>query len=165
MKIYWAAPLFSLTERKVNRALARAVAGSILGAEVLLPQDLKPKKNGKPHSDEPDAASIFEACRRGIDKADLIVANLDGSDADSGTCWEVGYAFALGKPIIGVRTDYRPNQDDGVNLMLARSCSKWVHHLGFDENVVALAKDIVRAIRAVQKGIRLKEARHEGRSS
>lgn len=33
-------------------------------------------------------------------------AVLDGVDVDSGTAWEIGYAYARGKPIIGLRTDF-----------------------------------------------------------
>ena len=32
---------------------------------------------------------------------------MDGPDPDSGTCWEVGYAFGLKKWIVLVRTDIR----------------------------------------------------------
>ena len=42
----------------------------------------------------------------GIDWADGLVAIVDGPDPDSGTSWEVGYAFRK-KPIVMVRTDFR----------------------------------------------------------
>ena len=32
---------------------------------------------------------------------------MDGHDPDSGTCWEVGYAYGVKKPIVLVRTDVR----------------------------------------------------------
>ncbi len=35
-----------------------------------------------------------------IDKSDGLVAVLDGTDVDSGTASEVGYAYAKGKPIL-----------------------------------------------------------------
>ncbi len=46
---------------------------------------------------------------------------LDGSDVDSGTAAEIGFAAALGKPIIGLRLDTRRTGDnDGtvVNLQV-----------------------------------------------
>ena len=46
-----------------------------------------------------------------IKQADIIVANLNafrGSEPDSGTVWEIGYAHALGKRIIGYTNDTRP---------------------------------------------------------
>ena len=51
----------------------------------------------------------------------LILAVLDGTDVDSGTAAEIGYAFAKGKPILGYRGDFRLSADnDGstVNLQV-----------------------------------------------
>lgn len=42
-----------------------------------------------------------------IDDADGLIAVLDGVDVDSGTAAEIGYAFALGKRVYGLRTDFR----------------------------------------------------------
>lgn len=38
---------------------------------------------------------------------DVVVAGLDGPDVDSGTASEIGFAYAMGKRIIGLRTDLR----------------------------------------------------------
>ena len=47
---------------------------------------------------------------------------LDGVDVDSGTAWEIGYAYAKGKPVFGLRTDFRTLGIEGtVNLMIERS--------------------------------------------
>lgn len=51
-----------------------------------------------------------------------ILAILDGSDVDSGTASEIGFAAALGKRVAGVRTDFRLAGDNSaveVNLQLA----------------------------------------------
>lgn len=42
-----------------------------------------------------------------IDKSDAVLAILDGVDVDSGTAAEIGYAFAKGKRVFGLRTDFR----------------------------------------------------------
>ena len=50
------------------------------------------------------ANDIFMANIDLIKKADFIVANLNpfrGKEADSGTVWECGYAYGLGKPVYG----------------------------------------------------------------
>jgi nucleoside 2-deoxyribosyltransferase len=65
---------------------------------VFLPQENEPGK---------DAAGIFAADKAGIDWADGLVAIMDGPDPDSGTCWEVGYAYGTKKSIVLVRTDFR----------------------------------------------------------
>ena len=58
-----------------------------------------------------------------LDRCDAVVAILDGSDSDSGTCIEIGYARAKGKPVIGVRTDFRDGEVHGLNIMTAGICS------------------------------------------
>ena len=40
---------------------------------------------------------IYNFNRRAIRDADILVAIIDGADADSGTAWEMGYAAALKK--------------------------------------------------------------------
>lgn len=50
------------------------------------------------------AQAIFEANRAMIDTADAVLANLRdwrGPEPDSGTVWEVAYALARGKPVVG----------------------------------------------------------------
>ena len=50
------------------------------------------------------AAHIYRANVAHIDACDAVVANLDffrGAEPDSGTCFEVGYAVARGKPVVG----------------------------------------------------------------
>ncbi len=42
-----------------------------------------------------------------IERADGVIAILDGVDVDSGTAAEVGYANARGKRVYGLRTDFR----------------------------------------------------------
>jgi nucleoside 2-deoxyribosyltransferase len=56
-----------------------------------------------------------------IRKADGVVAVLDGVDVDSGTAAEIGYATALGKWVIGYRSDFRRTGEDEtseVNLQV-----------------------------------------------
>jgi len=63
------------------------------------------------------AAKNEEAIRR----CDLVVAILDGVDVDSGTASEIGFAYGLGKPSLGLRTDSRlagDNLGSVVNLQV-----------------------------------------------
>jgi nucleoside 2-deoxyribosyltransferase len=112
-KIYLAGPLFTSAEREWNVRLARLLEAG--GLEIWLPQEHEPR--------ELSAKTIFEEDVKGIDWADVIVAIMDGSDPDSGTCWEVGYGYAKKKLIVLVRTDFR-SANDGMapyNLMLIGS--------------------------------------------
>ena len=56
-----------------------------------------------------------------IERADGLFAVLDGVDVDSGTAAEIGYAFARGKRVYGLRTDFRLAGDNHgaiVNLQV-----------------------------------------------
>ena len=64
---------------------------------------------------------IARANREAIDGADAVLAVLDGTDVDSGTAAEIGYAFARGKRIVGYRGDVRVTGDNEgavVNLQV-----------------------------------------------
>jgi nucleoside 2-deoxyribosyltransferase len=57
------------------------------------------------------AMDIFEANVELIKQADYVVANLNsfrGKEADSGTVWECGYAFGLGKKVYGYMDSTKP---------------------------------------------------------
>ena len=56
-----------------------------------------------------------------IEACDLVAAVLDGSDIDSGTAAEIGFAYARGKTVLGYRSDFRLTSDNEgavVNLQV-----------------------------------------------
>ena len=56
-----------------------------------------------------------------IQEADFVIALLDGPDVDSGVASEIGYAYALGKKILGYRSDFRTvgdNPNANINLQV-----------------------------------------------
>jgi len=114
--VYLAAPLFSEAERDFNRRLRDEIKQA--GFNVFLPQEdsnnIKEEKNRQ--------EIIFNKNMEAIESSDVVVAVIDGTDVDSGTSWEIGYAFAKGKPLLGLRTDFRTLGVEGtVNLMIERS--------------------------------------------
>jgi nucleoside 2-deoxyribosyltransferase len=65
---------------------------------------------------------IFRTHLEALEHTDIVVAVIDGPDADSGTAWEMGYAYARGIPVIAIRTDFRmAGRHERVNLMLEQS--------------------------------------------
>jgi nucleoside 2-deoxyribosyltransferase len=112
MRLYLAGPLFTTAERAWNAEVAAALRA--VGHEVFLPQEKEPGQ---------DAPGIFATDVGGIDAAEALVAIMDGPDPDSGTCWEVGYAYGTKKPIVLVRTDFRSMAGDAgdYNPMLTES--------------------------------------------
>ena len=141
--VYFAAPLFSQAERQWNRDVAERL-GQLLGCSVLLPQDFAV---GEHPDDRRHFATLFRQCIEGVEQCHALVAILDGPDADSGTAFEMGYAHALGKPMVGVRTDFRELQEHGANLMLARSCACVVHLPAFAADTAAVATAICERLR------------------
>ena len=58
---------------------------------------------------------------KAIKNCNLILAVVDGTDVDSGTASEIGYGAALGKAVIGYRSDFRlssDNEGSTVNLQV-----------------------------------------------
>lgn len=155
LRVYFAAPLFTQQERRWNRQVAEALAAQ-LGCEVILPQDFARdgRKNDPRHFGE-----IFRFCLQGVERCDVVVAVLDGADADSGTAFEMGYAFALGKPVVGVRTDFRRQQERGTNIMLSRSCQAFVRRLSFNEDVGPLVRELARKVRRIAEALKAAQGR------
>jgi nucleoside 2-deoxyribosyltransferase len=139
MKIYLSAPLFSQVERRWNRMLAAGLMKHIQGAQVVLPQDFK---FGESFNQATDFPMLFRRCIQELENCDLVVAVLDGPDVDSGTAFEVGYAYARGIPIVGIRTDFRKSQDRGLNLMLSQCCTELLRSMSFNENLEQLVEDL-----------------------
>lgn len=119
-RAYLAGPLFDEGERWYIEHLERLVAEE--GFVTFLPHRDNPPK------DQFNVRQIFDNDRRGIDEADVVVANLNGVITDDGTAWEIGYAFARGIPVIGLHTDWRRRFDhEVVNLMIECSLTHLVH--------------------------------------
>lgn len=115
--IYLAGPLFTLAEVQFNETLAEGLQAA--GYRVYLPQ--------AEAAGVGDPKQLFALCLEGLAGAGLVVAILDGADADSGTCFEMGYAYAKGLPVVGLRTDFRGSGEHlGVNLMLVESCTRLI---------------------------------------
>ena len=123
MRAYIAGPLFNEGERWWNAEIDSRVRK--LGFTTYVPQ-----RDGVKLENKSDVLKIFESDKNALIQADLIVANLDGMDVDSGTAWELGFAHGLGKHCIGVYTDWRLHfKWQTVNLMIQCSVDKLVHSL------------------------------------
>lgn len=114
-KIFIAAPFFSPAEMTFNEHIEKIC--SSLGYSTYMAQRDAGIAKGN------DLEELFYLDLRNLENSDIIVANLDGIDIDSGTAWEIGHAFARGKKIIGIRNDVRMYRAFlPVNLMIYQSC-------------------------------------------
>ena len=122
MKIYQAWPLFSEAERNWHLGFKQKLVAA--GHEVMWPGEFFTQD--EIDSFGADAAKkIMERDRAAIDACDVVVALLDGPQVDDGTAWEIGYAYAKGKPVVGIRTDFRnagDTENGSVNAMIEGSC-------------------------------------------
>ncbi len=116
---YVAGPLFDEGERWWIEQVDALVAA--VGFRTFLPHRDNPPK------DEFNVRAIFENDKRAIDECDIVVASLNGVLTDDGTAWELGYAYAKGKYIIGLHTDWRMRfAHEVVNLMMECSMDELV---------------------------------------
>jgi len=125
--IYLAGPLFSEHERIYLEEMAIRIAKG-LGLDVQSDIFL-------PHRDAGDIGihgrgrtEVFSLDREHLDDATVVVALLDGPDVDSGTSVEMGYAYAQGKKVFGILTDWRRwnvlGEVENINNMIWGICAK-----------------------------------------
>lgn len=157
MKLYLAGPDVFRTDALTWAAEVRERCRDF-GHEALVPLD----------GDGQDAASIYADNVAMIDAADAVLANLApfrGAEPDSGTCFEVGFAIARGKRVIGYLPDgellqarvarlFGPLQRDAQGLLDAQG--QRVENFGLPLNLMLavpariVTGDLVAALRALE---------------
>jgi nucleoside 2-deoxyribosyltransferase len=148
MKIYFAGPLFTLAERRFNEELSAELRRRMPALDIFFPQVCDHDLQGKPDF----AARLYRVLIEAVDRSDAVVAILDGSDSDSGTCIEIAYAHAKGKPVIGVRTDFRDGEIHGLNIMTAGICSAIVKLPSTTCTIADVAEKVVEALKCQGAG-------------
>lgn len=130
LKVYFAGDLFDSKDLGGNVLLASAIEEVSGGRyEVILPQ------NGECEVVERTSQSIRDADFQQLFSSDLIVANFDGHDLDSGTVVEFCFAKMVDMPAVLLRTDFRFSGDctlpDGEpwNLMCSHYPRTEVRHI------------------------------------
>lgn len=117
-RVYLAAPLFSESERMFNRTIHAALQEWI---DVYLPQEQaglasEMVKNGMPSAKA--IRSVFDQDITAVADADALLILLDGRAIDEGAAFELGVAYTMGKPCIGLQTDSRRTHAWGNNPMI-----------------------------------------------
>lgn len=154
--IYFAAPLFSEAELSFNIRLASILEPKI---DVYLPQrdggrlvDLIAK--GVTPKDA--YTSIFERDVEALRECDALLIVLDGRTIDEGAAFELGLAYAMGKPCVGYQSDPRRLLPAGNNPMIAcalrqvfensEALAEWAHRLSHCDEQCTLAGPIERKL-------------------
>jgi len=135
LEVFLAAPLFSESEREFNKKVANKLREA--GFNVWMAQEAPFIKEG---TDE-EKRSIYDGDTAALKNSDVVVAVLDGIDVESGVAFEIGYAAALGKPIIGLKTDHRNfSKMENINLILEVSM----------KGIYGSTKELTEALRSVR---------------
>jgi Nucleoside 2-deoxyribosyltransferase len=144
LKIYFAGPLFTPYERSFIDECAAALRAD--GFEVFVPHEHELATGV-----DVTAAWIFAKDRPGIERADAMLAILDGPSVDDGTACEIGMFHALmqsdpsKKGIVGLLTDIRGTRGEstGVNLFVQGA----IEDVGRIVASIEEARDVLRAWR------------------
>ena len=106
LRIYFAGDLFDCKDLGGNLMLAQAIERRSDGRyQVMLPQD------GECEVTQRTSQSIRDADFELLFSCDVIVANFDGPDLDSGTVVEFCFAKMIDMPAVLLRTDFRDGGD------------------------------------------------------
>lgn len=125
MKIYLAGPLFTPVEREFIEIIANDLEKScsvyVPHRDGFLIEELL--ANGLSQSEAYRA--VYQKDIYEIESCDVLLAILDGRSPDEGVCVEMGYARALGKRIVGLKTDIRSALPWGNNPMIDGCIDQW----------------------------------------
>lgn len=118
MKVYLASPFFNDEENKYYEKMIKMLRDE--GHKVFVP-----KEHEIPNAwDLPNAVwgeNVFAVDILGIQKCDVVVVLNHGMYSDSGTAWECGYAYALGKDVVNVLCG-----EGNYSLMMLNGCNTYV---------------------------------------
>lgn len=96
--IYIAGPFFNDNEREILTRVESVLRNR--GFEVFSPREHEVR------DEEPGSGNwctkVFELDRKAIEECETVVAVYHGNYSDSGTAWECGFAYGLGKKLIVV---------------------------------------------------------------
>lgn len=102
--VYFAAPLFSESERHYNTYLVEALRQQFPQITFYLPQEQEAINDKNQYA---DSKQIAQYDTKALLTSDLLIALLDGPTIDVGVASEIGVAYQAKIPIIGLFTDSR----------------------------------------------------------
>lgn len=127
--IYFAAPLFSESERDFNLEMTNLIES--YGYKIFLPQRdgyLASELEGL--TEEEKTTKIFNKDYQEVLNADILIINLDGRVPDEGACVELGIAYANNKRCYGIKTDSRSIElGMDINPMITGCLTKLFYNL------------------------------------
>lgn len=149
--MYVAGPLFSDAERAFNQRLDEFLVS--LGYRTFLPQReagdaMKLIDAGEPA--ENVRPRLFALDWDNVRACDIMLVVLDGRVPDEGACVELGMAFALGKPCVGLQSDSR-RFARGFNNVMIDGCLQGRIATSFEDLPAILAEPTTQSHRARER--------------
>ena len=118
-KVYIAGPLFNIHEKRYLEEIAEILESN--GYDCFLPhrdQTVDPEELKGVDMSQETKDTIFQTDLDALNKADITVALITGQDIDSGTSSEIGYTYALKKPVLAIDAEERRYRNLFVEGML-----------------------------------------------
>lgn len=153
VKLYLAGGLFNVAERVHNLLLERALKR--LGYDVIQP--MREAAQFRRHDGTLDLDAVAVYCQDQARAPDtVLVCNLDGPDADSGTAVEYALAIGAKGQAATYRTDIRtaPERELGVNAMFRLPRTIHVDMLCFLDQVEDINRFYAELALAIDKAVR-----------
>ncbi|SCO93397.1 Purine trans deoxyribosylase (Nucleoside deoxyribosyltransferase-I) [Enterococcus phage VPE25] len=116
-KVYLAGPFFSDKQIEIVNELHGALNENKSIESVFVPMEHQMNDGDLEEFTAPWAQAVAMNDYKNVREADIVVAivDFDGQDMDSGTAAEIGYAYAIGKPVF---LFHKENHEIMVNLMV-----------------------------------------------
>ncbi len=132
-RLYIAGPLFNTHERWYIEQIAAVVEAA--GYTTFVPH----RDAGLIDKSQPlDRPRLFRADMAALDECAGCIALLTGADHDSGTCGELGYMYARGKPCIGISDDIR-----SLNNLIWGLCGEGQHLIQTLDQLLPLVQRLI----------------------
>ena len=116
LNVYLAGPFFSENQIEIVKDLNKALKKNETIGKVFVPMEHQMNDGDLVEFTSPWAKAVAMNDYKNVRESDIVVAivDFDGQDMDSGTAAEIGYAYAIGRPVF---LYHAKNHDMMVNLM------------------------------------------------
>lgn len=141
---YTAGPLFTTLQRKMVEEIASLAASKSVVPYIPHVHSSEVALTGSKWKE-----AIFRMDVKGIDTSDFLIMWADyGFEPDPGTVWEQGRAYALNKPIIALREDFR-----NWSRRRGKVVEESVMNLMMEQSVDIVARNLDELGRAIEEVI------------
>ncbi len=149
--VYIAGPLYTPAERSYLEEIESICATA--GFETYLPH----RDGGLAPANGSSTTPFFKKDIAALNDCTVVVAILNGTDVDSGTAWEVGYAYARQRALLGIFEDTRIDSPlASLNLMITSSITIFQSRDSLAEELKKIARQYDR--RDTSRPVEIQEA-------